>query len=64
MCDAGHGLERLSLDSVEDCARLDRRGSQPCPKACGARIILGSTDRLSVAEVVMRAGVGRPTVWY
>jgi hypothetical protein len=28
-----------------------------------ARIILGSADRLSVAEVARRAGVGRPAVW-
>jgi transposase len=28
-----------------------------------ARIVLHSTDRLSVAEVARRAGVGRPAVW-
>ena len=28
-----------------------------------ARIILASADRLSVAEVARRAGVGRPAVW-
>ena len=28
-----------------------------------ARIILGSADRLPVAEVARRAGVGRPAVW-
>ena len=28
-----------------------------------ARIILGSADRLSVAEVARRAGIGRPAVW-
>jgi hypothetical protein len=27
------------------------------------RIILGSADRLSVAQVARRAGVGRPAVW-
>ena len=28
-----------------------------------ARIILGSADRLSVAAIARRAGVGRPAVW-
>ena len=28
-----------------------------------ARIILGSADRLNVAEVARRARVGRPAVW-
>jgi hypothetical protein len=28
-----------------------------------ARIILASADRLVVAEVARRAGVGRPAVW-
>jgi transposase len=28
-----------------------------------ARVVLGSADRLAVAEVARRAGVGRPAVW-
>ena len=52
--------------SAEDRARLeaivaDRNRAQK--HVARARIILGSADRLSVAEVARRAGVGRPAVW-
>jgi transposase len=52
--------------SAEDRARLeavaaDRNRAQK--HAARAQIILGSADRLSVAEVARRAGVGRPAVW-
>jgi transposase len=54
------------LVSVEDRARLeaivaDRNRAQK--HVARARIILGSADRLSVAQVARRAGVGRPAVW-
>lgn len=54
------------LVSVADRARLeaivaDRNRAQK--HVARARIILGSGDRLSVAEVARRAGVGRPAVW-
>jgi transposase len=55
-----------ALVSAEDRARLeaivaDRNRAQK--HVARARIILGSADRLSVAEVARRAGVGRPAVW-
>jgi transposase len=54
------------LVSAEDRARLeaivaDRNRTQK--HVARARIILGSADRLSVAEVARRAAVGRPAVW-
>jgi transposase len=54
------------LVSVDDRARLeaivaDRNRAQK--HVARARIILGSADRLSVAEVARRARVGRPAVW-
>ena len=54
------------LVSAEDRARLeaivaDRNRAQK--HVARARIILGSADRLSVAQVARRAGVGRPAVW-
>jgi transposase len=52
--------------SAEDRARLeaivaDRNRAQK--HVIRARIILHSAERLSVAEVARRAGVGRPAVW-
>jgi transposase len=52
--------------SAEDRARLeaiigDRNRAQK--HVARARTILGSADRLSVAEVARRAGIGRPAVW-
>jgi transposase len=52
--------------SATDRARLeaivaDRNRAQK--HVARARIILGSADRLSVAEVARGAGVGRPAVW-
>jgi transposase len=54
------------LVSAEDRARLeaivaDRNRAQK--HAARARIILGSAERLSVAEVAKRARIGRPAVW-
>ena len=54
------------LVSVADRARLeaivaDRNRAQK--HVARARIILGSADRLSLAEVARRAGIGRPAVW-
>jgi transposase len=54
------------LVSAADRARLeaivaDRNRAQK--HVARARIILGSADRLAVAEVARRAGVGRPAVW-
>jgi transposase len=54
------------LVSAADRARLeaivaDRTRAQK--HVARARIILGSADRLAVAEVARRAGVGRPAVW-
>jgi transposase len=54
------------LVSAEDRARLeaivaDRNRTQK--HVARARIILGSADRLRVAEVARRAAVGRPAVW-
>jgi transposase len=54
------------LVSAEDRARLealiaDRNRAQK--HVARARIILGSAERLPVAEVARRAGVGRPAVW-
>jgi transposase len=55
-----------SLVSAEDRARLeaivaDRNRIQK--HVTRARIVLGSADRLAVAEIARRAGVGRPAVW-
>jgi hypothetical protein len=67
MCDAGHMPQIVCpLVSAEDRARLeaivaDRNRAQK--HVARARIILGSGDRLKVAEVARRAGVGRPAVW-
>src|SRR5918993_4856816 len=67
MCDAGCMAQIVCpLVSAEDRTRLeaivaDRNRAQK--HAARARIILGSADRLSVAEVAKRAGIGRPTVW-
>jgi hypothetical protein len=52
--------------SAQDRARLevivaDRNRAQK--HAARARIILGSAERLSVAEVAKRARIGRPAVW-
>jgi hypothetical protein len=54
------------LVSVEDCARFetivaDRNRAKK--HVARARIILGSADRLSFAQVVRRAEVGQPAVW-
>src|ERR671923_11666 len=54
------------LVSAEDRARLeaivaDRNRAQK--HVARARIILGSAERLPVAEAARRAGVGRPAVW-
>ena len=54
------------LVSAEDRARLeaivaDRNRIQK--HVARARIVLGSADRLAVAEVARRAEVGRPAVW-
>ena len=54
------------LASADDRAGLaaivaDRNRAQK--HVARARIILGSADRLNVAEVARRAGVGRPAVW-
>jgi transposase len=54
------------LVSAEDRARLqaivaDRNRIQK--HVARARVVLGSADRLAVAEVARRAGVGRPAVW-
>jgi transposase len=54
------------LVSAADRARLeaivaDRNRAQK--HVARARIILGSAERLSVAEIAKRAGVGRPAVW-
>ena len=67
MCDAGRMAQIVCpLVSAEDRARLeaivaDRNRAQK--HVARARIILGSADRLSVAEVARRARVGRPAVW-
>jgi hypothetical protein len=54
------------LVAAEDRARLeaivaDRNRAQK--HVARARIILGSAERLPVARVARRAGVGRPAVW-
>jgi hypothetical protein len=54
------------LVSAEDRARLealvaDRNRAQK--HVLRARLILASADRLNVAEVARRAGVGRPAMW-
>jgi transposase len=67
MCDVGSMAQIVCpLVSAEDRARLeaivgDRNRAQK--HVARARIILGSADRLSVAKVARRAGVGRPAVW-
>jgi transposase len=67
MCDAGLMAQIVCpLVSAEDRAGLeaivaDRNRAQK--HVARARIILGSADRLKVAEVARRAGVGRPAVW-
>src|SRR5918995_1299061 len=67
MCDAGSMAQIVCpLVSAEDRARLeaivgDRNRAQK--HVARARIILHSADRLNVAEVARRAGVGRPAVW-
>ena len=54
------------LVSVGDRARLeaiaaDRNRAQK--HVARARVILGSAERVAVAEIARRAGVGRPAVW-
>ena len=67
MCDAGCMAQIVCpLVSAEDRARLeaivaDRNRAQK--HVARARIILHSADRLNVAEVAKRVGVGRPAVW-
>ena len=67
MCDAGVMAQLVCpLVSAEDRARLeaivaDRNRAQK--HAARARIILGSAERQSVAEIARRASVGRPAVW-
>ena len=67
MCDGGAMAQIVCLlVSAEDRARLeaivgDRNRAQK--HVARARIILGSAERLSVAEVARRAGVRRPAVW-
>jgi hypothetical protein len=67
MCDVGRMAQIVCpLVSAEDRTRLeaivaDRNRSQK--DVARARIILGSADRVSVAEVARRVGVGRPAVW-
>jgi transposase len=67
MCDAGPMAQSVCpLVSAADRARLeaivaDRNRAQK--HVARARIILGSADRLNVAEVARRARVGRPAVW-
>ena len=51
MCDAGP-MEAI----IGDRNRVQKHVAR-------ARTILGSADRLSVAEVARRAGIGRPAVW-
>ena len=58
--------QSVPLVSAEDRARLeaivaDRNRAQK--HVARARIILGSAERLPVARVARRAGVGRPAVW-
>ena len=67
MCDAGRMAQIVCpWVSAADRARLeaivaDRNRAQK--HVARARLILASADRLSVAEVARRAGVGRPAVW-
>jgi transposase len=67
MCDAGLMAQIVCpWVSVEDRARLeaivaDRNRAQK--HVARARIILASAERLPVAAVARRAGVGRPAVW-
>jgi Homeodomain-like domain len=67
MCDAGSMAQIVCpVVSAEDRARLeaivaDRNRARK--HVARARIILGSADRLPVAEVAKRADVGRPAVW-
>ena len=67
MCDAGPMAQIVCpLVSFEDRARLetivgDRNRAQK--HVARARILLGSADRLPVAQIARRAGVGRPAVW-
>jgi transposase len=67
MCDARRMAQIVCpLVSAADRARLeaivaDRNRAQK--HVARARIMLGSADRLSVAEVAKGAGIGRPAVW-
>ena len=67
MCDSGRMAQLVCpWVSAEDRARLeaivaDRNRAQK--HVARARIILHSADRLNVAAVARRAGVGRPAVW-
>jgi transposase len=67
MCDTGPMAQIVCpLVSAGDRARLeaivaDRNRAQK--HVARARIILGSADRLNVAEIARRARVGRPAVW-
>jgi transposase len=67
MCDAGCMAQIVCpWVSAADRARLeaivaDRNRAQK--HVARARLVLAAADRLSVAEVARRAGVGRPAVW-
>jgi transposase len=67
MCDAGRMAQIVCpWVSAADRARLeaivaDRNRAQK--HVARARLVLAAADRLSVAEVARRAGVGRPAVW-
>jgi transposase len=52
--------------SAEDRVRLEAivaDGNRAQKHVARARIILGSADRLTVADIARRAGVGRPAAW-
>ncbi len=67
MCEsAGMSHEVCPIVSAEDRVRLeavvaDRNQAQK--HVIRARIVLDSAERVSVAEIARRAGVGRPAVW-
>src|ERR671912_135642 len=57
VCPIVFGEDRARLEAIV----ADRNRAQK--HVLRARIVLHSADRLSVAEVARRAGVGRPAVW-
>ena len=57
VCPVVCGEDRARLEAIV----ADRNRAQK--HVARARIILGSAERLSVAEVARRAGIGRPAVW-